>query len=81
MAHFYGTLVGSRGEASRLGTKNSGLRVTAASWDGAICTVLYRDHHGRDCAHVEMIPWHGRGSSRVLYDGPVSGEDKPESDA
>ena len=33
MAHFRGTVEGSRGEASRLGTKNSGLLVSANGWD------------------------------------------------
>lgn len=33
MAHFYGTVQGNRGEASRLGTINSGLRATASGWN------------------------------------------------
>ena len=33
MAHFRGTLEGSRGQVSRLGTKNSGVQVTADGWD------------------------------------------------
>lgn len=36
MAHFYGTVRGQRGEASRLGSENSGLRVSACSWQGRI---------------------------------------------
>lgn len=36
MAHFYGNLRGSRGLASRLGTKNSGLMVSARSWAGSL---------------------------------------------
>lgn len=33
MAHFYGTVQGHRGEASRLGTRRSGLRATASGWN------------------------------------------------
>ena len=33
MAHFYGKLQGSKGEATRVGTKNSGLSTDALSWD------------------------------------------------
>jgi hypothetical protein len=33
MAHFRGTVEGSRGEASRLGSKDSGLRTTANGWE------------------------------------------------
>ena len=32
MAHFRGTVRGSRGQASRLGTKRSGLTVTCNGW-------------------------------------------------
>ena len=44
MSHFYGTLQGNRGEATRCGTKNSGLVTYAASWSGAIRTHLWYDH-------------------------------------
>ena len=43
MARFRGTLQGSRGEASRLGDTNSGLRVEACSWSGKIVVVLDSD--------------------------------------
>lgn len=76
MSHFYGTLKGSRGEATRGGTKNSGLHVVAASWQGAVEVYLTEDTKtGQDVAHVALIQWHGRGQypPKVLYDGPVSG--------
>lgn len=70
MAHFYGTIDGNRGEASRLGSKDSGFRATAASWSGAISVTLSHCN-GRDEARVEMTPWHGQGERATLYDGPV----------
>jgi hypothetical protein len=74
MAHFLGALRGARGPASRLGTKSSGLTVTAASWQGAVETDLY-ERDGIDFARVALKPWHGSGTSKVLYDGPVSGQE------
>ena len=73
MAHFYGTLKGNRGEASRLGTKASGIRTTAASWEGAV-QVLLTHEDGVDTAYVSLIPWNGKGTNKVLYSGPVSGK-------
>lgn len=72
MAHFYGTIQGARGEASRLGHKSSGLSVKAASWQGAVSVYLYHDN-GVDCARVSLTTHHNAGVNRVLYDGPVSG--------
>lgn len=77
MAHFYGTLQGSRGEATRLGTKNSGVDTTAASWNGAVRTSLFH-RDGRDCVRVALIKWQGKGVSHVIYEGPVD-EYKPEN--
>lgn len=72
MAHFYGTLQGSRGEATRLGTKNSGMHVKACSYEGAIRTVLNYDAQlGCDIATVTMTRHMGSGTERVLYEGPV----------
>ena len=72
MAHFYGILQGSRGRATRCGTRTSGMETTAASWNGAVSVSLY-ERDGMDFARVELTPWHGRGTSRVLYDGLVNG--------
>jgi hypothetical protein len=41
MAHFYGTLKGQAGEATRRGSKGSGLKVAAASWNGAVYVRLW----------------------------------------
>jgi hypothetical protein len=76
MAHFYGKIQGAAsGEpASRLGTKKSGLTAVAASWAGAVHVVVgHDDKTGTDTVHVSLIPWHGAGVSRVLYEGPISG--------
>ena len=74
MAHFYATLRGNRGKASRVGTKSSGIAATVASWQGAVSVRLWHDRAThRDMADVSLIPWHGAGDSIPLYAGPVSG--------
>lgn len=72
MAHFYGTIKGQRGQASRLGSAKSGLEVRAASYSGAVAVWLH-EVAGVTIARVELDTHHGAGVSRVLYDGPVSG--------
>ena len=71
MSHFYGTLQGQAGEATRRGSKSSGLTVVAASWAGAVKTELYVDAAGNDCYRVVQIPWHGEGVSKVIAEGKV----------
>lgn len=69
MSHFYGTLKGARGEASRCGTKTSGIRTVAASWAGAIEVTVYQDDHGKDCFRVEQMSWHGHGIRETIAEG------------
>lgn len=71
MSHFYGTLQGSRGAATRGGTRNSGFRAVAASWRGAVETRLYVDDAGRDCYIVEQVPWQGTGVRVELARGVI----------
>ena len=70
MSHFYGVLEGSRGQATRCGTKRSGMQATAASWRGAVDVRLWHDEEtGEDCYSVSLIPWHGHGRSQELSSG------------
>lgn len=46
MARFRGTIQGNRGEASRLGTKGSGLGVTCNGWNGGVS--VYADVNTKD---------------------------------
>jgi hypothetical protein len=67
MSHFYGTVRGqSSGEATRRGSRNSGLRVTAASWQGAVYTYLWHDDEtGKDHYRVELGPWERQWSRQA----------------
>lgn len=70
MAHFYGTLKGARGEATRCGTKNSGVTTYAAGWGGAI-KVEVRHIQGMDHFVVQMVPWRGTGDAVEIAYGII----------
>lgn len=71
MARMYGAVQGSRGMAHRLGASH--LRTTAASWQGAVTCQLYVENDV-DMVIIKFSTWHGAGSDRVIYQGPVSGK-------
>lgn len=72
MSHFYGTMKGARGEATRCGTRASGMSVTAASWQGAVTVELWHDEvSGRDYYRVFLRSWHGRGESKFIEEGTL----------
>ncbi len=71
MSHFYGTLNGSRGEATRCGTKQSGVRTIAASWKGAIQVDLFHHSDGTDRFEIRMIPWENVGEQMLIACGKV----------
>ena len=72
MSHFYGTLQGSRGEATRCGTKNSGVVTEAAGWGGCVKTYVY-EYEGVDKFRVTLEPWQNSGGkSKILAEGELS---------
>lgn len=81
MSHFYGTVIGNHSGVSRCGTKESGLTTHTASWKGAVKTrIRFNFQTGEDLAVVELIPWHGKGIKKILYEGPIGGESECDSD-
>jgi hypothetical protein len=76
MSHFYGVLQGNRGEATRCGTKSSGIETYTASFAGAIhVRVYFNETDGRDWCVISKTKWHGGGINKVIYRGPVGDED------
>jgi len=59
MSAFYGMIKGNRGAATRGGTKNSGYRAAAQSWDGSVAVVLDYDSEGKLQVKLEIA----KGSS------------------
>lgn len=76
MAHFYGVVRGqARTEATRCGSRRSGMTTIAASWEGSVLVELcHRD--GADFVRVTLGQWRGEGQcpEAILYDGPVNPE-------
>jgi hypothetical protein len=77
MGHFYGTVRGNRGEATRVGSKDSGVETYCASWAGAIRVHAY-EQDGEDWVRVSMVKWKGSGEERLIYEGPI-GKFEPEN--
>ena len=73
MAHFRGVVQGNRGDASRLGSKDSGISVEAQGWEGKVIVGLYHDERaGHDMARICLAPHvNGAGTDKPIYDGPV----------
>jgi hypothetical protein len=72
MSAFYGSIVGSRGEATRCGTKNSGLKVAAQSWDGSVITRLSYDADGKLNVTLEVAEGSSSGyGSKELFSGTL----------
>jgi hypothetical protein len=66
MAQFRGTVAGTRGDASRLGSKSSGLCVTADGWNVGV-TVYLTHEDGRDVVRIHKTSGsNGRGQSELI---------------
>lgn len=68
MGHFMGTVKGSRGEASRLGTAKSGLTTTCNGW-GLGATVRMWQQNGEDVVSVEIDEGSGYNAGRSVCIG------------
>jgi hypothetical protein len=80
MSHFYGTLQGNKGEATRCGSKSSGVDAVAASWRGCGTAFTYfNEERGVDMLRLAIDVWKGAGMRAVLYDGPVDPRTDPSA--
>jgi len=71
MAHFYGNLKGSRGEATRCGTRNSGIRVSARSWAGSVTVEMQEREDGTPGVIIRCSDTSSTGG-RILWYGPLA---------
>lgn len=75
MSALYGTIVGSKGVATRCGHRE--LISHSACWSGAVRVELQHDKvTGSTTYRVELVPWHGAGEHRLLAEGTMGGERK-----
>ena len=69
MSHFYGNMKGSRGETTRCGTKNSGIRCHVRGWNYGI-KVIIQHYNGKDIVSVwETGGSNGHNPDRLVYEG------------
>ena len=78
MSHFYGVVEGSRGKATRCGTKSSGIKVQAAGWHGAVEVQVFQGINGEDRYHIWAIPWPDNGEHITIAEGRLDANDKRE---
>ena len=72
MAHFYGSVKGNRGEATRGGSKYSGYTSYCAGWGGGIEVRLWHDPDGgMDHYTVCQVAHCGKGIEREIARGIV----------
>ena len=74
MAQFMADIKGSRGKASRLGSKESGIYSHTRGWNAGIEVIGYVDDEGRDCFEVwttggSTAPSNGRRMIGTLIEG------------
>lgn len=66
MARFRGTVLGMKGEASRLGSKENGLNVVANGWESGIHVEAYVNDEGQDCFNVFLTKGSGGYGSKLI---------------
>lgn len=70
MAHFYGSLKGNRGTATRCGTKASGISASVQSWDGSVTVSLTFGSDGSPVLTIEGRDDSGTGG-RTIWHGAL----------
>jgi hypothetical protein len=79
MARFYGSIEGNRGEATRMGTTDSGFHSTCQSWAGSVNVTMYSDDDGtrgrkgfveHDRVRISVRAGSGYGGT-IVYSGDV----------
>jgi hypothetical protein len=63
MSHFYGRLNGAAGQATRTGSRSSGISATVRTWSGDLDTRLWHGpaavgSEGADFANIDLRPEH-----------------------
>ena len=63
MSHFYSRIQGSKGEATRCGTKSSGIRAEATGWNvGTVASLRYDATLDKDVVQIYLT--HGSNGAR-----------------
>lgn len=65
MSHFYASIEANRGEATRCGSKDSGIYGHIRGWNSGVIVQGYIDEEGRDCFSIYKSGG-SRGGGREL---------------
>lgn len=79
MAHFYASIQGNRGEATRIGTKNSGIEGHIRGWNIGAEVRCHVNAKGQDVVEI----WLTGGSNRIdsaRYLGAFTEEDLDDAE-
>jgi hypothetical protein len=67
MSTFYGMVQGNRGVATRGGSKASGFKATAQSWDGSIITRMSYNDEGKLMVEIDYADGSAIYGNRAFY--------------
>lgn len=71
MSHFYGSLKGNRGEATRAGSKSSGIKSSVQSYEGSIIT-HFLELDGEIHYSIEVAKGSSSFGQKVIKSGKIS---------
>ena len=66
MAQFYASIQGNRGQATRMGTKNSGIQGHIRGWDVGVAVECSVDKGGHDVCYVYTTGGSNGVGSRIM---------------
>ena len=71
MAEFYGTVQGNRSEATRGGSKDSGIRASAQSYEGSVVVNMYHNNEGVKMVRISIAKGSSNHGRKTLYHEPL----------
>jgi len=71
MAKLYGSIQGCRGEATRTGSKNSGMRASIQSWNGSLVSYMDLDENDKPIITLKVSKGSARYGEETIFRGSL----------
>ena len=71
MSKLYGSLQGCRGEATRCGSKSSGVRASVQSWNGSLVSYMDLDDNGNPVITLKASKGSSGYGSETIFSGSL----------
>lgn len=71
MASLYGSLQGCRGEATRCGSKSSGVRASVQSWTGSLVSYMDLDDNGNPIITLKASEGSSSYGNETIFSGSL----------